>query len=189
MRAAGTGDGEKQVRACSAVRSCAVLSLILGVGYVGTCWWVAAQSVAGCDPMTARPSRFTHSLHGAVRTKPWKINSGWVSERVGGRGPRGHVGSVWGSPGRVALVMAASGPGGGLGQRQALPEVFQLCLELLPLHCQLLSLGHQLLERTGHKELEAPSTRNHTPTHTHTHILDFCGFNFTCFANKHSNEV
>lgn len=98
-------------------------------------------------------------LHGAMRTKPWKINSGCESERVGGRGPRGHVGSVSGSPGRVALVMAASGPVWGLGQRQALPEVFQLCLELLPFYCQLLSLGHQLLERTGTIKLEALSTR------------------------------
>lgn len=97
-------------------------------------------------------------LRGAMRTEPWKINSGCESERVGGRGPRGRVGSVWGSPGGVALVMAASGPVGGLGQRQALPEVFQLRLELLPFYCQLLSLGHQLLERTGNIN-----------THTHTH--------------------
>lgn len=86
-------------------------------------------------------------LGGAMRTKPCKINSGCQSERVGGRGPGGHLEGVSGSPGRVALVMAASGPVWCLRQRQALPEVFQLCLELLPFHCQLLSLGHQFLER------------------------------------------
>lgn len=56
----------------------------------------------------------------------------------------GGVGVGAGSPGRVALVMAASRPVC-LWQRQTLPEVLQLGLQLLSLHCQLLSLGHQLL--------------------------------------------
>lgn len=48
--------------------------------------------------------------------------------------------------------MAASGPVC-LWQRQTLPEMLQLCLQLLPLHRQLLSLGHQLLS-TGVTEQE-----------------------------------
>lgn len=66
-----------------------------------------------------------------------------------GKGAGGRSLGVAGSPGRVALVVAASGPVRRLGQRQALPEVLQLRLELLPFYCQLLPLGHQLLERAG----------------------------------------
>lgn len=87
-------------------------------------------------------------LHGAMWTGPWKINSGCQSKRGGGQGPGGHLVGVLGSPGRVALVMAASRPVR-LWQRQTLPEVLQLCLQLLPFYCQLLSLGHQLLHNQG----------------------------------------
>lgn len=110
-------------------------------------WWAATQSLPIRHCSFIPWSQPVSLLGGAMRTKPCKINSGCQSERVGGRGPGGHLEGVLGSPGRVALVMAASGPVWCLRQRQALPEVFQLCLELLPFHCQLLSLGHQFLER------------------------------------------
>lgn len=100
-------------------------------------------------------------LCGAMRTKPCKINSGCQSERVGGCGHRGHLVGVSGSPGRVALVMAASGPVWCLRQRQALPEVFQLCLELLPFYRQLLSLGHEFLERKYQVKSPFKGIRNH----------------------------
>lgn len=160
------------MRACSGVRSCAVLSKILGVGYIGTCWWIAAQSVVGCNPMDC-PSFTIHSFISwsqPWRTKPCRINSGCQSERVGGHGPRGHLVGLSGSPRRIALVMAASGPVWGLWQRQALPEVFQLCLEFLPFYCQLLSLGHQLLEKTGNIKLKALSAWR-TDGYTHMNII------------------
>lgn len=76
VRAAGTEDSEKQVRACSCVHSCTVLSLILGwgwggVGYIGTRWWGSRPSLGrGRDPMTAHPSRLVHSFHGASQSPP-----------------------------------------------------------------------------------------------------------------------
>lgn len=103
------------MRACSGAPSCAVLLLILsggggGGGYIGTCWWAAAQSVAGCGPVTAHPSPFVHSFHGASQSPPRSHedqaveNKLWVSVRKG-RWPRtggpfaGRVGVTWeGSP-------------------------------------------------------------------------------------------
>lgn len=124
VRAAGTEDSEKQVRACSGAPSCAVLLLIWdGVGWgmgeglatIGTRWWAAAQSVAGvrlgdCPSFTAALGHFTEPAGQSPRRG--REDRGvekklWVSqsERVGGRGPSGRgpfggrVGVTWeGSP-------------------------------------------------------------------------------------------
>lgn len=116
-----------------------------GVGYIGTRWWAATRRPPVLHDSFARS--FISRSRPVFSVEPWKINSGGRSERVGGRGPGGCLVGASGSPGRVALVMAASEPVWGLRQRQALPEVFQLCLEFLPFYCQLLPLGHQLLGR------------------------------------------
>lgn len=86
----------------------------LGVGYIGTHQWLVVQSLLTHNPKTACTSLngpvssaftylsihpftpFIHSsylasriiLHGAMRTRPLKINSGSQSERGGGWGPR-----------------------------------------------------------------------------------------------------
>lgn len=129
MRAAGTEDSEKQVRACSGAPSCAVLLLIWdrvgwgmggGVGYIGKRWWAAAQSVAGvrladCSSFTAALGHFTEPAGQSprrgredrdVEKKLWVSQS----ERVGGRGP-------WGGPfgGRVGVTWEGSPCNGCLG--------------------------------------------------------------------------
>lgn len=157
VRAAGTEDREKQVRARVLVRLPAPI-WDGGGGGAGLATLARAGGPRrslwgrGCDPATARWvvswSQPASLLGGAVRAEPRKRDSGRHSQKgevAVGRGAACSAGR--GSPGRVALVMAASGPVWGLRQRQALPEVLQLCLELLPFQRQLLPLGHQLLRR------------------------------------------
>lgn len=125
--------------------SCPMLSGLATLAHVSGSWhspWLATiQRLPVLHCMVLSPvhssiihpfTQFIHSsylashilLHGAMWTRPRKINSGGQSE---GEVTGGHRVSVLGSPGRVALVMAASRPVC-LWQRQTLPEVLQLCL-------------------------------------------------------------
>lgn len=125
VRAAGTEDSEKQVRACSGAPSCrgsladlgwGGMGWRVGVGYIGTRWWAAAQSVAGVrlvrlpvlspralgpftEPAGQSPRRGREDRDRGKETLGVTVRKGRWPWALGGAPLGGRVGVTWeGSP-------------------------------------------------------------------------------------------